>query len=47
MSWHSSSFDLQSYILKGRNVRTTAPTPEEARKILERKLSSVPKKKND
>tara|TARA_R100001082_G_scaffold90628_1_gene57189 strand:+ start:3846 stop:4022 length:177 start_codon:yes stop_codon:yes gene_type:complete len=46
MSWHSSS--LGSYVhlfwvcekptIKGKNIRITAPTPEEARKILDRKF---------
>ena len=46
MTWHSPS--LGSFVhlfwvcektnVKGRNVRITAPTPEEARKILDRKF---------
>ena len=46
MSWHSSalgsSVDLfwgcEKPTVKGRNIRITAPTPEEARKILDRKF---------
>ena len=41
MSWHSSSLDSSIHLfwvcekptVKGRNIRITAPTPEEARKI--------------
>ena len=46
MSWHSSSLGSSIHLFwvcektnaKGRNVRITAPTPEEARKILDRKF---------
>ena len=46
MSWHSSSFRTSIHLfwvcekptVKGRNVRITAPTPEEARKILDNKF---------
>ena len=46
MSWHSSSLDSSVHLFwvcekqfaKGRNVRITAPTPEEARKILDNKF---------
>ena len=46
MSWHSSSLDSSIHLfwvcekptVKGRNIRITAPTPEEARKILDRKF---------
>tara|TARA_Y100001938_G_C7892938_1_gene330653 strand:- start:16 stop:192 length:177 start_codon:yes stop_codon:yes gene_type:complete len=46
MSWHSSSWGSLVHLFwvcekpnaKGRNVRITAPTPEEARKILDRKF---------
>jgi len=46
MTWHSSSLDSSIHLFwvcekqfsKGRNVRITAPTPEEARKILDRKF---------
>ena len=44
MSWHSSSLGSSVHLFwlcehpnqKGRRVRITAPTPEEARKILDR-----------
>ena len=46
MSWHSSYLDSSVHLfwvcekptMKGRNIRITAPTPEEARKILDRKF---------
>jgi len=46
MSWHSSSLGssihlfwvCESKTAAGRKVRITAPTPEEARKILDRKF---------
>tara|TARA_Y100001938_G_scaffold95680_1_gene131019 strand:+ start:3756 stop:3932 length:177 start_codon:yes stop_codon:yes gene_type:complete len=46
MTWHSSSLDSSIHLfwvcekptVKGRNIRITAPTPEEARKILDRKF---------
>ena len=46
MSWHSSSLDSSIHLfwvcekptVKGRNIRITAPTPEEARKILDTKF---------
>jgi len=46
MNWHSSSLGSSVHLfwlcekptMKGRNVRITAPTPEEARKILDRKF---------
>ena len=46
MSWHSSSLGSSIHLFwvceqrtaKGRNIRITAPTPEEAREILDRKF---------
>lgn len=46
MTWHSSSLGSSVHLFwvcekqfaKGRDVRITAPTPEEARKILDRKF---------
>ena len=46
MTWHSSSLDSSIHLFwvcekqfaKGRDVRITAPTPEEARKILDKKF---------
>jgi len=46
MTWHSSSLDSSIHLFwvcekqfaKGRDVRITAPTPKEARKILDRKF---------
>jgi len=46
MSWHSSSLGSSVHLFwvcekqfaKGKNVRITAPTPEEARKILDRRF---------
>jgi len=46
MSWHSSYLGSSVHLFwvcekqfaKGKNVRITAPTPEEARKILDRKF---------
>ena len=46
MTWHSSSLDSSVHLfwvcekptVKGRNIRITAPTPEEARKILDKKF---------
>ena len=46
MSWHSSALGSSVHLFwvcekqfaKGRDVRITAPTPEEARKILDRKF---------
>ena len=46
MSWHSSSLGSSIHLFwvceqrtaKGRDIRITAPTPEEARKILDRKF---------
>ena len=46
MSWHSSSLGSSVHLFwlcehpnqKGRRVRITAPTPEEARKILDKRF---------
>ena len=46
MNWHSSSLGSSIHLfwvcekptVKGRNIRITASTPEEARKILDRKF---------
>tara|TARA_B100001250_G_scaffold36426_1_gene29199 strand:- start:346 stop:522 length:177 start_codon:yes stop_codon:yes gene_type:complete len=46
MTWHSSSLGSAVHLfwvcekptVKGRNIRITAPTPEDARKILDRKF---------
>tara|TARA_B100000131_G_scaffold253848_1_gene247976 strand:+ start:3820 stop:3996 length:177 start_codon:yes stop_codon:yes gene_type:complete len=46
MNWHSTSLGSSIHLfwvcekpnMKGRNIRITAPTPEEARKILDRKF---------
>jgi hypothetical protein len=49
MTWHSSSLGspvhlfwlCESKTAKGRKVRITAPTPEEARKILDRNFPNA------
>ena len=46
MTWHSSYLDSSVHLFwvcekpnqKGRRVRITAPTPEEARKILDKRF---------
>jgi hypothetical protein len=46
MSWHSASLGSSVHLfwvcekpnVKGRKIRVTAPTPEEARKILDAKF---------